>query len=208
MSDNEKKAQPSPTNRQHDGSANDAQAQSLVKDEVLNATRSADQTSAMASDALQSNSAHDAVTKAGRIETSMLSMPTEADPMVERAPLPNTAVLSLGWRIQFKIGDKQKTLPITSKITIGRVVENDNTRREINFDLTPFGAYPFGISRTHAVMTLKDGYLYLEDLGSTNGTRINGFQLTANQKYRLRDGDEVEFARLRTMIFFKGPDIP
>ncbi|MEL6310133.1 MAG: FHA domain-containing protein [Chloroflexota bacterium] len=46
----------------------------------------------------------------------------------------------------------------------------------------------------------------MEDLGSTNGTRINGFQLTADQKYRLRDGDEIEFARLRSDIVFKAPN--
>ncbi|MCA9894532.1 MAG: FHA domain-containing protein, partial [Anaerolineae bacterium] len=47
--------------------------------------------------------------------------------------------------------------------------------------------------------------LYIEDLGSTNGTRINGFQLTPRQKYRLRDADELEFARLRTIIRFEKP---
>ncbi|MGJ3241075.1 MAG: FHA domain-containing protein [Anaerolineae bacterium] len=141
-----------------------------------------------------------------RIQTAMLNDPDVAEPMVERMPDANTAMLSLGWRIQFKIGDQKKTLPLKSRITIGRAVDSDANADEINLDLTPFGAYHFGVSRHHAVMTLSDGYLYLEDLGSTNGTRINGFQLTAGQKYRLRDGDEIEFARLRSNILFKGPD--
>lgn len=142
------------------------------------------------------------------VKTSMLSMDDEASPMQAREPRPNTAMLSLGWRIVFKIGDQKKTLPISESIVIGRAVDSDANRNEIGFDLTPHGAYHFGVSRRHAQMTLKDGYLYLEDFGSTNGTRINGFQLTANQKYRLRDGDEIEFARLRTTIQFKGPDQP
>lgn len=145
--------------------------------------------------------------EASEIKTSMLEMP-ETGPMTERAPKPNTAMLSLGWRIQFKIGDQKKTLPLKSKIMVGRAVDASTNEHELNFDLTPYGAYHFGVSRHHALMTLSDGYLYLEDLGSTNGTRINGFQLTANQKYRLRDGDEIEFARLRTNIVFKGPDTP
>ena len=142
------------------------------------------------------------------VQTAMLNDPDIAEPMMERDPEPNTATLTSGWRIQFKIGDQKKTLPLKSRITVGRAVDSDDTADEINFDLTPFGAYHFGVSRHHSVMTLSDGYLYLEDLGSTNGTRINGFQLTANQKYRLRDGDEIEFARLRSNILFKGPDAP
>jgi hypothetical protein len=141
------------------------------------------------------------------IKTSMLSL-EDALPMEQRDPRPNTAHLSLGWRIVFKIGDQKKTLPMKDMIMIGRAVESDSTANQINLDLTAYGAYHFGVSRNHAQMTLKDGYLYLEDLDSTNGTRINGFQLTANQKYRLRDGDEIEFARLRTVIQFKGPDTP
>jgi hypothetical protein len=143
------------------------------------------------------------------VKTSMLSMDDDdIKPMQQRDPRPNTAMLSLSWRIVFKIGDQKKTLPISEAIVIGRAVDSDANKNEISFDLTPHGAYHFGVSRRHAQMTLKEGYLYLEDFGSTNGTRINGFQLTANQKYRLRDGDEIEFARLRTTIQFKGPDQP
>ena len=144
---------------------------------------------------------------ASEIKTSMLEMP-EAGPMTVRETSGETAILTLGWRVEFKIGDQKKTLPVKPRVIIGRAVETDQSGDEINFDLTPFGAYHFGVSRMHALMTLKDGELYLEDLNSTNGTRINGFQLTVKQKYRLRSGDEIEFARLRSIILFKGPDTP
>lgn len=161
------------------------------------------------SDATQLDDLKDQMSSRGRgIQTAMLHDPDIAEPMIEREPEPNAAMLTEGWRIQFKIGDQKKTLPLKARITIGRAVDSDANSNEINFDLTPFGAYHFGVSRHHSIMTLSDGYLYLEDLGSTNGTRINGFQLTANQKYRLRDGDEIEFARLRSNILFKGPDTP
>jgi len=137
-------------------------------------------------------------------QTEMLTQPEGLMPMPERAPQPGTAMLEAGWRLIFRIGDQKHSLTIQDRILIGRALETD-TNDEIDFDLTPFGAYHFGVSRQHAAMTLKDGYLYMEDLGSTNGTRINGFQLTAHQKYRLRDGDEIEFARLRTSIRFRSP---
>ena len=142
-------------------------------------------------------------------QTEMLSLPEDFQPkpMPHREPTQNTSRLAAGWRIIFRIGDQKKALNIEELITIGRGVENE-AANSVDFDLTPFGAYHFGVSRHHAIMTLKEGYLYLEDLGSTNGTRINGFQLTANQPYRLRDGDEIEFARLRTSIRFRNPDQP
>ncbi len=140
------------------------------------------------------------------LQTTRLTMPDDASPMSERLFDPNTSVLSLGWRIQFRIGDQRKTIPVKPRIMVGREAETGANGDTLNFDLTPFGAYHFGVSRNHAVMTLDNGYLYLEDLGSTNGTRINGFQLTAKQKYRLRDGDEIEFARLRSNIIFKDPE--
>jgi hypothetical protein len=127
---------------------------------------------------------------------------SDTQPMEVRPPSPGTTPLQEGWRLRFKIGDQSVPLSILSRTVVGRVIEGETG---IDFDLTPFGAYHFGVSRQHAVISLNEGFLYLEDLGSTNGTRINGFQLTPNQKYRLRDGDEVEFARLRTVIKFERP---
>lgn len=138
-------------------------------------------------------------------KTEMLKLPESHKPMKEREHQPTTAPLGLGWSIIFRVGEQSRTLPLREAIIIGRAVDTDN-EREVSLDLTPFGAYHYGVSRRHATMSLNDGYLYLEDMGSTNGTRINGFQLTAHQKYRLRDGDEVEFARLRAIIYFKGPE--
>lgn len=139
-------------------------------------------------------------------QTEMLSLPEDFQPMPQREPTAQTAALNSAWQVIFRIGEQKKMLPINIPILIGRKVEIADETVQINFDLTPYGAYHFGVSRQHATLSLSDdGYLYLEDLGSTNGTRINGFQLTAKQKYRLRDGDEVEFARLRTMVKFKSP---
>jgi len=139
-------------------------------------------------------------------QTSHLEMPESMEAAKPRQPRPNTAMLTDKWQIVLQVGDQKKVLHFSERLMVGRAIDSETRPPdEIGFDLTPFGAYHFGVSRHHAIMSLKDGYLYLEDLGSTNGTRINGFQLTANQKYRLRDGDEVEFARLRTHIRFKAP---
>jgi hypothetical protein len=139
-------------------------------------------------------------------QTRFLNNPAQqenaAGEMEHREPQPGTATLTTAWRLRFKMGEQSRLMSISEKIIIGRTIDNE---AGVDFDLTPYGAYHFGVSRHHAIMTLHDGFLYLEDNGSTNGTRINGFQLTPKQKYRLRDGDEVEFARLRTTIKFERP---
>ena len=49
-----------------------------------------------------------------------------------------------------------------------------------------------GISRRHArILRAQDGALSLLDLGSMNGTRLNGTPVEANVATPLADGDEV-----------------
>ncbi len=60
----------------------------------------------------------------------------------------------------------------------------------------PFAAYPSEatsvLSRRHARIFSEDGAVYVADLGSKNGTRVNG-DAVAQQPAMLRDGDEVSF---------------
>ena len=136
------------------------------------------------------------MTPSDKKNTSYLGDNQTAQPMQDRAPSKKTGTIGEMWKLKCKIENKFATIPITERIVVGRTLDND----VVDFDLTPYDAYHYGVSRHHAVMSLLEGFLYIEDLGSTNGTRINGFQLTSKQKYRLRDGDEIEFARLRMTI--------
>lgn len=49
------------------------------------------------------------------------------------------------------------------------------------------------ISRQHAAIVLEPERCWVEDLGSTNGTRVNGERLAPHQPRDLTDGDEVSF---------------
>ena len=53
------------------------------------------------------------------------------------------------------------------------------------------------ISRLHAALEHDGESFTLEDLGSTNGTRVNGRRET---RARLRDGDEIELGRLQLRL--------
>jgi pSer/pThr/pTyr-binding forkhead associated (FHA) protein len=52
----------------------------------------------------------------------------------------------------------------------------------------------FAISRSHAIVELRGEDYYLKDLGSSNGTYVNG-KLIEDRGTLLRDGDAVRFAR-------------
>lgn len=69
--------------------------------------------------------------------------------------------------------------------------------------LESFGAHKQGVSRRHASITRRDGGLDLTDLGSSNGTYLNGQRLIANQPRVLRDGDEVRLGYLVLCVHFR-----
>lgn len=50
----------------------------------------------------------------------------------------------------------------------------------------------FSISKMHSVIVKTDGLLFIRDLGSTNGTKVNGQRITRGA---LLPGDELTFAK-------------
>lgn len=89
---------------------------------------------------------------------------------------------------------------ITS-LMIGRRDPDTGELPDVN--LTEFGALEKGVSRRHASIVRKDGSLYLVDLGSPNGTFLNGQKLAPNQERILRDGDDVRLGHLVLRITFE-----
>jgi pSer/pThr/pTyr-binding forkhead associated (FHA) protein len=85
--------------------------------------------------------------------------------------------------------------PFIQALVVGRGEEGAATQPDI--DMTPAGAVEAGVSRFHARFELRQETLFIEDLGSTNGTRINGVDLIAGKSYRLMAGDEIELGSLR-----------
>lgn len=51
-----------------------------------------------------------------------------------------------------------------------------------------------GISRVHAVINREDNELYVEDMGSTNGTWVNDSRIEAHSKALIKSGDTLKMA--------------
>lgn len=92
------------------------------------------------------------------------------------------------------------TQDLHDSLIVGRVDEDEPQQPDV--DLNGAGAKQAGVSRLHARFSLQENTLYVEDLGSTNGTRINGFDLVPGKSYRLTTGDELELGSLRLTARF------
>src|SRR5579884_1632003 len=60
------------------------------------------------------------------------------------------------------------------------------------------------VSKMHCVIVKTDGLLLLRDLGSTNGTRVNG---TRVRRAALLPNDQLSIANYKFRVYL-GPDVP
>lgn len=60
------------------------------------------------------------------------------------------------------------------------------------------------VSRRHAEITLENQTVKLKDLGSTNGTTVNGEKLEPGNEMMLSAGDEVMFGGVKLILSFPG----
>jgi len=74
----------------------------------------------------------------------------------------------------------------------------------VEIDLTSLAAEPKVISRKHAQIEQEGDRFYLEDVGSTNGTKLNGQRLPPREKKPVWDGDVIEFGKNGVQLVFLG----
>jgi pSer/pThr/pTyr-binding forkhead associated (FHA) protein len=103
--------------------------------------------------------------------------------------------------LQIENQDMPLHVQMRNEVIFGRVTEQSDQTTYIN--LTPYGAEEAGVSRRHARLLRDDKAIFLMDLNSTNGTRLNGESLAASVEKRLRDGDEITLGRLKVYVYFK-----
>lgn len=105
---------------------------------------------------------------------------------IERATLyfpDNGQILELKEGKEYSIGRQYKGQPILPDI-----------------DLTPFKGYDWGISRLHASIRAVSKKVYVTDLGSSNGTWINGERIAPNKPYELDNRDIFLLGRLQVQV--------
>ena len=94
-------------------------------------------------------------------------------------------------------------VPVTgySEVTLGRVSEGQPIIPDI--DLSPYKAYESGVSRMHASLQLDENQITVTDLGSANGTRINGMKITSQIPYPVKHGDILTLGKFKIQILLR-----
>ncbi|HZM24673.1 MAG TPA: FHA domain-containing protein [Anaerolineales bacterium] len=105
--------------------------------------------------------------------------------------------------ISLHLMDSGKILPLASRneFTLGRLSEGQPIMPDI--DLTPYQAYASGVSRLHAVVKRENNRVAVMDLGSSNGTYVNGRRLNPHTEESLSHGDIVALGKLKIQILLR-----
>jgi CheY-like chemotaxis protein len=124
--------------------------------------------------------------------------------VVPTAP-PKTGPLDLDlapWVMELRVVGTPVMLQVNVKdhMLIGRADPERNINPEI--DLTEPDGIGKGVSRRHASIIVHDERVFIRDLGSTNGTQLNGVPCEPLKEYRLRHGDELSFGNMRMQVIF------
>jgi hypothetical protein len=96
--------------------------------------------------------------------------------------------------------DEKVQIPTQGHISLGRADKDSNWQPTI--DLSPYGATDQGVSRMHADLFFESDQVFVLELGSANGTRLNGNKVTMGVAQQIRDGDQLELGRMRLCVHF------
>ncbi len=109
--------------------------------------------------------------------------PEEVDTVISLLIIETGQVLHLAGRNEF---------------TLGRVSEGQPILPDV--DLTPYDAFSLGVSRLHLSMKLSRSGVIVTDLGSSNGTRVNGQKIVPHVEYPVNHGDTLAVGKLNFKV--------
>ena len=87
------------------------------------------------------------------------------------------------------------------EFTLGRSAEGQPIMPDI--DLAPYHAYENGVSRLHASVKIQGKSLTATDLGSVNGTRLNGQKIPPHKPCVLNHGDILTLGKLKLQVIIR-----
>ena len=107
----------------------------------------------------------------------------------------------LGLKLTIPDSGRDVEVPLTKEVNIGRLDPASASFPEV--DLTSDGGLEKGVSRRHAKITRRGNEVFIEDLGSINGTFLNRKKLTPYLPQALKSGDELQLGRLILWVNFE-----
>ncbi len=109
-----------------------------------------------------------------------------------------------GFSLKLIHEDTSTIFSFSHAVTVGRPLSPDTPRDPFaeHIPLNLPDANQFGVSRKHIQIARENNRVWVTDLESDNGTRLNGYPVTPGQRRLLRDGDELYLGNLRIQVIF------
>ena len=89
------------------------------------------------------------------------------------------------------------TIPESAEFNIGRSISGSE---KPDIDLSSYAAYEHGVSRSHAKIKTYEQQFVIVDLGSSNGTRVNGQKIIPDVECLITHGDVISLGKLRIQV--------
>jgi hypothetical protein len=121
------------------------------------------------------------------------------DKLKKKTPRPEPITPAYSW-ISLHFMGSGKILPLASRneFTLGRLSEDSLILPDV--DLTPYQANASGVSRLHAVVKRESDRAMVMDLGSSNGTYLNGRRIQPDVNVALSHQDIVALGTLQIRV--------
>jgi DNA-binding response OmpR family regulator len=105
--------------------------------------------------------------------------------------------------VMFVAGQNHDPILLDSRksFSFGRKPGTGRIGSSTHIDLTPYDAVNCGVSRVHMFLHRLDEKFYIEDVGSSNHTFLNGTVLRPFELKPLKNADEIRLGRLRMYIY-------
>lgn len=121
------------------------------------------------------------------------------DQLKKKAPRPEPITPGYSW-ISLHFMGSGKILPLASRneFILGRLTKDSLILPDV--DLSPYRASDSGVSRLHAMVKREANKVTVIDLGSSNGTYINGRRIQPDVNVALSHEDIVSLGTLQIQV--------
>jgi hypothetical protein len=137
------------------------------------------------------------------LTTQAITQEQISDELKKKGTRPEPPSSPINSWISLHLMDSGKILPLASRneFTLGRLSEGQPIMPDI--DLTPYQAYASGVSRLHVVVKREANRIIIMDLGSSNGTYLNGRRLNPHAEETLNHGDVIALGKLKIQVLLR-----
>jgi hypothetical protein len=136
-----------------------------------------------------------------RAQTGILML--QSQPPSDTVPSPTVSANKVDTVISLHLIESGMILHLSgqTEFTLGRVAEGQPILPDV--DLSPYEGYSQGVSRLHSAIKLNNQRVFITDLGSSNGTRVNSQKILPNVDYPLNHGDVISLGKFKIQVLIR-----